>query len=68
MPKKALTTESGAIKELPTTGQLLFGGGLVRESLSAGETETIPTGYQLAVHGDFAVEGTLNVEGKLVML
>ena len=56
----------GTSGELPA-GDLLLGAGLVKESVDAGQTMTIPAGYQYVVHG-FAIVGTLDVAGKLVLL
>jgi len=41
---------------------------LVRESVPADATETIPPGYQLQVHGVFEIAGSLDIQGKLVLL
>lgn len=56
----------GTPGELPL-GDLLLGAGLVKESVDAGQTMTIPTGHQYIVFG-FDVVGTLDVAGKLILL
>ena len=56
----------GTSGELPA-GDLLLGAGLVKESVDAGQTVTIPSGYQYVVHG-FDIVGTLDVAGKLILL
>lgn len=43
-------------------------GDLVRESIPSGEIKSIPAGYQLQVHGALDVSGTLDIEGKLILL
>lgn len=67
MPNKAVTTSGGDLRENPA-GQFLLGSALVMESIPSGVSETIPAGYQLQVYGAFDVVGTLDIQGKLVLL
>jgi len=39
-----------------------------KESISSGETFTIPSGYQMVVYDQLSVAGTLNVTGRLVII
>ena len=64
----ALAQAMGAdVKALQGAGPLR-GFVLVKESVPEGVTETIPPGYQLQVHGTFDVVGSLDIQGKLVLL
>lgn len=66
--RNALVIVSGAIKETPSPDDLLFGGGLVKQSVSAGNTATIPSGYSMTLAGPYTVAGTLSTSGALVIL
>ena len=39
-----------------------------KNSVAADESLTIPAGYQLIVHKSFDVEGSVDIEGELVIL
>lgn len=67
MPNKAVITQAGGLLEKPA-GQFLLGSALVMESIPSGVSEIIPTGYQLQVYGSLDVAGTLDIQGKLVLL
>lgn len=41
---------------------------MVKNSVALTETCTIPVGYQLIVADSFTVDGTLNIDGELVIL
>ena len=45
-----------------------FYAGTVKDTILAGETVTIPEYYQQIVYDSLSVEGTLTVEGKLVII
>lgn len=64
--QRPIINTSGQMRELPT-GDFALGGGLVRDTLDAAETLTIPAGYQYLVHG-FELNGVVDMEGKLVLL
>ena len=64
----ALAQAMGAdVKALQSAGHMR-GFVLVKESVPADAAETIPPGYQLQVHGTFDVVGSLDIQGKLVLL
>ena len=67
MPNKVVTTNVGGLRENPT-GQFMLGSTLQAETVQATVAETIPTGYQLMVYGALTVAGSVDVQGKLVLL
>jgi len=67
--RKPLVNDAGRVSEVPDEDDLLLAAGaLVKPSVDSGKTKTIPSGYQLLVHGGFDAVGTVDVAGDLVVL
>ncbi len=76
--EKAVTESAGSAdaNKIPALGadgklsetMLPPAGGLVRKSISTGQTLLVPPDYQYIVHQAFSVNGTVAIEGELVVL
>lgn len=66
--RSPLVIDAGRVKELPSADDQTLGGGLVKNSVDASNTKVIPSGYQIIVYSKYTVDGTLDVQGDLVIL
>ena len=65
--ERILVTNGDGVAGNPVIG--LTDWPVVKNSIATGEAYTIPAGYQLLVHGSFALDGgTLTTDGDLVIL
>lgn len=65
--RRPLVRISGLTQQLPE-GDLLLGGGLVKTSIDAEFKSTVPAGYQHLVWQSFLIEGSLQLDGAMVVL
>lgn len=65
--RRPIARVAGRNQQLPE-GDLLLGGGLVKTSVDASIKSTVPTGYQHLVWQSFQIEGSLQIDGTLVVL
>lgn len=64
-PKFTATPEGNTTPIADSNGALAIGWLQVKQSVAAGETVTIHSGYSLVVAGDFTVDGDLIVDGDM---